>query len=312
VRTYVGPRSSGLCDSPQCWQGAYNYDHGSSFDKVFASFRIYFSPINLSNDRTQLKIWRVNGTGINGINSSEEIYNRMRFNNGGFGYYDWGTMLYCNLDCNPAPYDFGEQYCAQNLVANPEWNDRPSSTTRHFYAQYHDHVGSEKVGYSQTMPQARTWNRIDAYLKASGEDQFDGAYTLNIHRPNEARKLIINVDGLATHKTQVCRPGTDGRWRYWVFQNYLDDDGGPFNGERADIYIDDIYLQFGTRSRVEIGDEQIYENCRKLEIQTPTSWSDTSITVDLNHGSFSSGSQAYLFVVRDDGSVNRGLPITLQ
>jgi hypothetical protein len=97
-----------------------------------------------------------------------------------------------------------------------------------------------------------------------------------------------------------------------VFQNYVDDNGGSFASERADVYIDDIYLQFGTRSRVEIGDQPVYEACKALEVQIPRAWSDESITLELNRGALPAGERLFMFVIRDDGGASEGFPITFE
>lgn len=78
----------------------------------------------------------------------------------------------------------------------------------------------------------------------------------------------------------------------------------------AEVWMDDIYVDI-TRARVEIGDAATWEACTHREIQIPSAWSDTSITVTVNQGSFENGAQVYLYVVDADGNVNaQGFPIT--
>jgi len=62
---------------------------------------------------------------------------------------------------------------------------------------------------------------------------------------------------------------------------------------------------------VEIGDAATWSNCDHKEIQIPTSWSSSSIGIDVNTGSFSNGT-AYLYVVDSSGDVNSsGYEITI-
>jgi len=75
--------------------------------------------------------------------------------------------------------------------------------------------------------------------------------------------------------------------------------------------IDDFYFAVGPncRARVEIGNNSVYRNCTNLTVTTPTSWSNSQITTILRQGSFRSGDQAYLFVVKADGTMSEGYPI---
>lgn len=80
-------------------------------------------------------------------------------------------------------------------------------------------------------------------------------------------------------------------------------------GTEAYSYWDDIYID-NSWARVEIGDNAVYDNCTHREIQIPSSWSDTSIDITVNRGSFPTGS-AYLFVVDEDGVASDGYSITI-
>jgi hypothetical protein len=76
-------------------------------------------------------------------------------------------------------------------------------------------------------------------------------------------------------------------------------------------YFADLYMDT-TLARVVIGDNGSYDSCTKREIQIPVTWSDSSLSVKMNYGSFADGDQAYLFVVDESGSVSSGFgPINL-
>jgi hypothetical protein len=55
-----------------------------------------------------------------------------------------------------------------------------------------------------------------------------------------------------------------------------------------------------------IGDAAIFSQCTHREIQIPTAWSDTEITVTFNQGSFTDYETCYLFVVDSDGTASAG------
>jgi hypothetical protein len=65
-----------------------------------------------------------------------------------------------------------------------------------------------------------------------------------------------------------------------------------------DVWYDDFYLATGpgAAARVEIGDNATYTQCRKLAICTPTSWSNTSITMTTRQGGHASLVGKYIFV----------------
>jgi len=90
---------------------------------------------------------------------------------------------------------------------------------------------------------------------------------------------------------------------YVYFHNYLDvnsDSDGIFN---TTWYYDDIYID-NSWARVEIGDNPIYEDCTHREIQYINSWSNESINVIFNQGSFNDSEDMYLFIVNEEGIVN--------
>ena len=82
---------------------------------------------------------------------------------------------------------------------------------------------------------------------------------------------------------------------------YLVTNGGDY----ADTYWDDVYVD-NSWARVEVGDSSTYANCTHREMQIPSSWSNSSVTVTVNQGSLSSLSGKYLFVVDENGDVSSG------
>jgi len=82
-------------------------------------------------------------------------------------------------------------------------------------------------------------------------------------------------------------------------------------GDAANTYWDDVYID-KSWARVEIGDAATYATCTHREVQIPSVWSSSSVTVTVNQGSFPDEQQGYLYVVDETGSVNSsGYPVTL-
>ena len=144
------------------------------------------------------------------------------------------------------------------------------------------------------------WMRWEVWLKESTADTSDGTYQLWAHKPY-ASTPDISLELDSGENQQMTRSGSD-TWYQWMFGAYhCTDERSPT--ARSHIYIDDFYFD-NTRSRVEIGNASTWSGCTWREIQRPTAWSSSSITVTVNEGGFSSLSGKYLYVVDDDGTVN--------
>jgi hypothetical protein len=77
-------------------------------------------------------------------------------------------------------------------------------------------------------------------------------------------------------------------------------------------YFADLYMDT-TAQRVILANNPVYSAATITEVQIPTSWSDTSIGVTVNLGTFSSGQTAYLFVFDATGTPTAaGFAVTVQ
>jgi len=84
---------------------------------------------------------------------------------------------------------------------------------------------------------------------------------------------------------------------------------GSVNNRR---YFADLYMDT-TPQRVVLANNVVYAAATITELQIPTSWSDTSIGVTVNLGTFSTGQTAYLFVFDSTGTPSAsGFPVTVQ
>ena len=168
--------------------------------------------------------------------------------------------------------------------------------------------GARWITANDVVP-VNSWVRLEYYFEEnSAMDARDGSLRYFIHKQTETVRTV--KDYVGNLQTRSAGATYDYR-RYVHFQNYW---GDQHAGEAADtsIYIDDIYIQPGTQARVEIGDSLDWSACKHREIQIPSLWSDGSIKITVNQGSFQAGDTAYLFVVDSDGKVNStGFPIVI-
>lgn len=92
-----------------------------------------------------------------------------------------------------------------------------------------------------------------------------------------------------------------------VTDNYIAAEAPPPPGSK--VFMDDIYID-DTYARVIVGNAPTLGRSNVREIQIPSAWSDTSITVTVNQGSFSDLEHVYLYVFDMNGAVNNeGYPL---
>ena len=76
------------------------------------------------------------------------------------------------------------------------------------------------------------------------------------------------------------------------------------------MYVDDVYVD-RTRARVELGNASVWGACTNKEIQIPSAWSATSITITVNTGAFQDEDTAWLYVIDSSGNVSAGYAVTI-
>lgn len=147
-----------------------------------------------------------------------------------------------------------------------------------------------------------TWQHYQVILKASSAaGRADGV----------VKQYIDGV--LTSNHTGVVTRTTSANWdqirvgHYWA----MDGVSECAANSGANIYIDSLYIDTSW-ARVELGNSATYAASTKREIQIPTSWADGKISVNLNAGSFASGTTAYVYVTDASGNVNSvGYPVKI-
>ncbi len=163
-------------------------------------------------------------------------------------------------------------------------------------------VGTADLKWLEPTPAtfSKRWAHIQGYFEQSSPTAQDGVM-----------KFWVDGELLADQPVQTRKPEEAGtRWEnVWIGQ-YLGhdaDDACPGIGDSY-AYWDDVYVDT-SQARVEIGDAPTYAASRHREIQLPRAWSDSSITIEVNQGSFSDLSTLYVYVIDSAGRVSAGLPL---
>jgi hypothetical protein len=73
-------------------------------------------------------------------------------------------------------------------------------------------------------------------------------------------------------------------------------------GYSARAWVDEVYID-RTQARVEFGDHHDWQSCTKRFPQPALTWTDTTIQVKANQGTFTVGETVYGFVVVADGTI---------
>ena len=176
------------------------------------------------------------------------------------------------------------------------------NSNQHFIRPGPGTEGNATADWSPPFPSKDDrWYRMDYTVHTSALATSDGSYTTTLFDPDGGSKLQEKAVDSAMSYFSGSR-----RYRWFLWQNYIG------NGETSQTtWTDDLFVQVGTRARVEIGDASKWSACTSREIQIPSAWSGSTITISVNQGAFGSSDTAYLYVVADDGSVNEdGFPIT--
>ena len=140
------------------------------------------------------------------------------------------------------------------------------------------------------------WHRREWYVRASDPSVANGIYKYwrDAELHNYIRGCFISESG-------------GDPYGLLIFNYYYRQDGDPTS--EAYFYFDDMYVST-TWAGIELGDAPAYEDCTKREIQIPTTWdSNAEVTIDVNIGGWTSGTQLYLFIRGPEGDVSEGFPV---
>ena len=136
------------------------------------------------------------------------------------------------------------------------------------------------------------WHRIEVYWKLSTPGVADGKVEFFI---DNVKKQVGLWNNVITRAAGYSNQKSDN------FLLPMMQSLGSTN--IYSFYADAVYVD-RTRARVEICDTSTWSARTHCEIQIPSAWSNTSITVTENQGSLGSLQNAYLYVVDANGNVN--------
>lgn len=142
------------------------------------------------------------------------------------------------------------------------------------------------------------WVRVEVAYIVGTQGGSDGNYQIRFSYPNGSgtwtKSNWMTFSGGGRNNTQVLSYPDSNRYGYIGWQH------GIFNGlTNMTLKWDDAYVQRGTFKRVEL--RKTLGANEVGEIQSITSWSDTSVTIKLNQGGLAAGDY-YLVVLGDSAN----------
>jgi len=116
------------------------------------------------------------------------------------------------------------------------------------------------------------------------------------------------IDTLATELPAAAVYGSAGGNGIRLFDNFTD--SGDVEADGTKVYMDDLYMD-NTFARVMLGNASTFAASTTREIQVPTAWGASSITVQLNRGSFGASDAVWLYVIDSTNVPSAGYAVTL-
>ena len=275
-RKHSGTKSiKSACPVSSQYESFFGFNSPSTFSEIYITYWVYFDWVD---SEAQWKMWRIRPNTSLGDTPGEVMATQ------------WYDSAGDNKQC------FFMIFCSMQASAS-------------YLMCYPGGYAGAPNGYQLKdvdMITPGEWIRVEIYGKSSDVGIDNGSLYYAITRPGETTHIIRN------YSENIITKYTDDvpAWKVFIFQNYWGNvSAGP--GTNEAIYIDDPYIQLGSRARVEIGDEPVWANCTHREIQPALTWSDTGITGTFNRGSFNNGDTVYFFVIDEDGIPSDGYPVTI-
>ena len=314
------------------WAKQFGWDDADSLDIVYTTWRQYFKPDIMPPEPSKEIQWKWFGI-TNWKSDRTKRGNTSCFRTLFIVRYDGATApslvrSYAQFGCGCQAYP---SVCVPAIVPDPWFSY--SGDPYNYLSNFGFHGSAWPIGtMADNSPVQGRWFRQEFMAKVSANADSTGYIALWNQQPDSTRNHIMTWNKLITRGWCVCgtEPGDcpvsdcavggDHNllyepWGSIHFENYWDDSAAPYT-ESADIFYDDIYIQIGTQARVEVGNNEVYANCTRLEIQYPTAWCrdgfcDGRIKFEFNRGRFKNGQTVYVFVIHDDGTASNGSPIIL-
>ena len=175
------------------------------------------------------------------------------------------------------------------------WYTANGPNTWHYYGIPLETLATKQFNMSN-HPQRGKWSRLELHYRHSTGGRSNG-----LVRWWWDGKVVAENTNILTRENDAHSI------RGFIFPAMPDKQAGDFW-----VYIDDIYVD-KTPSRIEICSGPSWNYKDKCEVQIPSSWTDTTISVTVvSQEAMPSSTNRYIYVVDSSGIANsQGFPITI-
>lgn len=301
------------CGGASCYSHlSYDIPQGTNWDKIFISYWFRVDGISGTDSYASKHLWITNSNPV-GTSPFQTVRNAivhtgtLKTSSGTVSTWSTGTLALYGCD---------------NLVCYPScdpWLPPAAAVGYSMSSENYFRVNAFR-GASQSLPEysynENEWVRLDYYYDRGDFDTYNGEHYNATFRPEGQGtqhgfqpglyigKWVENT--LMKSSRGGCLPFNEPNIVGFYLFTDNNQPGDP-NTRHTLYWVDDVYIQVGTRARIVLGDSPIYADCTQQEIQYPTQWSDGSIEFQLNYGGgFAAGDTAYVFVIneneRDNGN----------
>jgi hypothetical protein len=260
------------------YDSGFVFNHGTTFHSVYFTYWVYLDlGINAFSPYVQWKQWRIRPVASNDYGDTNGEIMTSNWYNSDGSSWQAYTMIFGNVNSYTQCY--------------------PGGVDNHYQSGY-------------VVP--KVWARVEVFAQGSSSPGVaDGTLCSTLSIQGSTTKVVKDYEGDITTRFSGIN-----EWQKIVFENFF---GNSTTNDRTKtkMYFDDIYMQFGSRAHIEIGDNITYGNCTHREIQIPVKWNPRikdaeAIKFIVNKGSFNSNQNAFLFVIDANGNPSNGQPITFQ
>jgi hypothetical protein len=294
-------------DATDSWMSGLSYV-SDPFEKIYVSYWIWATPIRSSSGpESEMGAKHVSVTCYNCntgavLNSSQNQWQAtftFAKSNGVLTKWDIQGAAFTRCPGSPEPFIIWDQAEGVGYELPPQNYLRPK--IRRDENEYSTEYGVRP----------NEWTRLAFYLDGGTPDTYDGEVYIQAIHPGESQSIGLWARNVLMRTARTDCNNFPEPWQRFTFYLFYDQPNDTPGGEVCEYFLDDAYIQFGTRARVELGNASGYEACTVLEVQDLVSWNDDGISIRFNRGRFQPGEEVYLFVVRDDEVPSSGHRIVL-
>jgi hypothetical protein len=194
-----------------------------------------------------------------------------------------------------------------------QWPASDGTCSQAYHSTGYPIDDTNEIGGNDAVPNGNMWRdcfprsqwyRMEIFAEESDINTPNGTEVIKYYDPVKNSWTLWS----AYWNDIITRARSQDNWEWLHLSMYI---GNSSVGKDVDAYWDNVYLQRGTFARFELCDSSTWSSCKNREVQKPLSWSNGSVQLSINTGTFTNGQQAYLIALDDNNNPSAGYPVTI-